>query len=98
MTLQGGCAAVEVVYSGHVSAGDLDNIKRATDVAYKVVAEYSLSSSIGPMSLATLSSEELEDSGLAFSWVKDQGHMVDLVQQEVKSLFHPALAMAFLII
>ncbi|KAG6552906.1 hypothetical protein Mapa_005562 [Marchantia paleacea] len=111
VTLLGGRAAEEVVYSGRVSTGALDDIKRATDVAYKAVAEYGLSSSIGPMSLATLSSGGLDDSGSAFPWGKDQdsgstvgwlpntqGHMVDLVQREVKSLLQSALAMALLVI
>ncbi|KAL2650750.1 hypothetical protein R1flu_018878 [Riccia fluitans] len=98
VTLLGGRAAEEVVYSGRVSTGALDDIKRATDVAYKAVAEYGLSSSIGPMSLGTLSNGGLDDSGSAFPWAKDQGHMVDLVQREVKSLLQSALAMALLVI
>ncbi len=72
MTLLGGRAAEEVVYSGRVSTGALDDIKRATDVAYKAVAEYGLNSSIGPMSLATLSGGGLDESGGSFPWGKDQ--------------------------
>ncbi|CAM6116501.1 unnamed protein product [Calypogeia fissa] len=98
VTLLGGRAAEEVVYSGRVSTGALDDIKRATDVAYKAIAEYGLSSSIGPMSLATLSSGGLNDSGSAFPWGKDQGHMVDLVQREVKALLQSALEIALLVI
>ncbi|RWW10732.1 hypothetical protein BHE74_00032447 [Ensete ventricosum] len=63
VTLLGGRAAEEVVYSGRVSTGALDDIKRATDMAYKAVAEYGLNQNIGPVSLATLSSGGLDDSG-----------------------------------
>lgn len=98
VTLLGGRAAEEVVYSGRVSTGALDDIKRATDVAYKAVAEYGLNSSIGPVSLATLSGGGLDDSGSAFPWAKDQGQMVDLVQREVRILLQSALSMALLVI
>lgn len=98
VTLLGGRAAEEVVYSGRVSTGALDDIKRATDFAYKAVAEYGLNSSIGPISLATLSGGGLDDSGSAFPWAKDQGHMVDLVQREVRTLLQSALSMALLVI
>ncbi|MCO5596012.1 hypothetical protein L7F22_050065 [Adiantum nelumboides] len=98
VTLLGGRAAEEVVYSGRVSTGALDDIKRATDFAYKAVAEYGLNSSIGPISIATLSGGGLDDSGSAFPWVKDQGHMVDLVQREVRTLLQSALSMALLVI
>eukprot|EP00250_Pteridium_aquilinum_P011727 c20265_g1_i1 orf=540-3170(-) len=98
VTLLGGRAAEEVVYSGRVSTGALDDIRRATDFAYKAVAEYGLNSSIGPMSLATLSGGGLDDSGSAFPWAKDQGHMVDLVQREVRTLLQSALSMALLVI
>ncbi|EFJ30338.1 hypothetical protein SELMODRAFT_440261 [Selaginella moellendorffii] len=98
VTLLGGRAAEEVVYSGRVSTGALDDIKRATDVAYKAIAEYGLHPSIGPISLATLSGGGLDDSGSAFPWAKDQGHMVDLVQREVRTLLQSALGMALLVI
>lgn len=98
VTLLGGRAAEEVVYSGRVSTGALDDIKRATDMAYKAVAEYGLNKSIGPISLATLSGGGLDESGGAMPWAKDQGHMVDLVQREVKILLQSALTMALLVI
>lgn len=72
VTLLGGRAAEEVVYDGRVSTGALDDIKRATDVAYKAIAEYGLNSTIGPISIPTLSGGGLDDSGAAFPWVKDQ--------------------------
>lgn len=72
VTLLGGRAAEEVVYSGRVSTGALDDIKRATDMAYKAVAEYGLNQNIGPVSLATLSSGGLDDSGGPGPWGRDQ--------------------------
>lgn len=72
VTLLGGRAAEEVVYSGRVSTGALDDIKRATDIAYKAVAEYGLSQNIGPISLATLSGGGLDESGGAGPWGRDQ--------------------------
>jgi len=45
-----------------VSTGAYDDIQRATDLAYKAVAEYGLSLTIGPMSVPTLSSGGAEDS------------------------------------
>lgn len=70
--LLGGRAAEEVVYHGRVSTGALDDIKRATDLAYKAVAEYGLSSTIGPISISTLSGGGLDETGGSFTWGKDQ--------------------------
>ncbi|XP_055829350.1 ATP-dependent zinc metalloprotease FTSH 9, chloroplastic-like isoform X2 [Solanum dulcamara] len=71
VTLLGGRAAEEVLYSGRVSTGALDDIRRATDMAYKAVAEYGLSQTIGPISVATLSGGGMDDSG-SMSWGRDQ--------------------------
>lgn len=98
VTLLGGRAAEEVVYHGRVSTGALDDIKRATDLAYKAVAEYGLNPDIGPISLATLSGGGLDETGGSFSWGKDQGHMADMVQKEVRSLMQSALEAALLVI
>lgn len=98
VTLLGGRAAEEVVYSGRISTGALDDIKRATDIAYKAVAEYGLNQTIGPISLATLSSGGLDDSGGSAAWAKDQGHLVDLVQREVKTLLQSALEVALCVV
>lgn len=72
VTLLGGRAAEEVVYSGRVSTGALDDIRRATDMAYKAVAEYGLNQTIGPVSIATLSGGGIDDSGGAGLWGRDQ--------------------------
>ncbi|GMN23838.1 hypothetical protein TIFTF001_000288 [Ficus carica] len=97
VTLLGGRAAEEVVYSGRVSTGALDDIRRATDMAYKAVAEYGLNETIGPLSIATLSGGGMDESGGA-PWGKDQGHLVDLVQREVRALLQSALEVALSVV
>lgn len=97
VTLLGGRAAEEVTYAGRVSTGALDDIRRATDMAYKAIAEYGLSQTIGPVSLATLSSGGIDESGAA-PWGRDQGHLVDLVQGEVKALLQSALEVALCVV
>jgi len=73
VTLLGGRAAEEVVFSGRVSTGALDDIRQATDMAYKAIAEYGLNQTIGPVSIATLSSGGIDDSGgAAVPWGRDQ--------------------------
>ncbi|KAL6341106.1 hypothetical protein AAG906_032221 [Vitis piasezkii] len=98
VTLLGGRAAEEVVYSGRVSTGALDDIRRATDMAYKAVAEYGLNQTIGPVSLATLSGGGIDESGGSMPWGRDQGHLVDLVQREVKLLLQSALDVALSVV
>ncbi|KFK27417.1 hypothetical protein AALP_AA8G380000 [Arabis alpina] len=97
VTLLGGRAAEEVVYSGRISTGALDDIRRATDMAYKAVAEYGLNQKIGPVSVSTLSAGGMDDSG-GSPWGKDQGHLVDLVQREVTNLLHSALNVALTVV
>lgn len=72
VTLLGGRAAEEVAFSGRISTGALDDIRRATDMAYKAVAEYGLNQTIGPVSIATLASGGIDESGGAVSWGRDQ--------------------------
>ncbi|KAF5802583.1 putative AAA+ ATPase domain, ATPase, AAA-type, core, peptidase, FtsH, peptidase M41 [Helianthus annuus] len=93
VTLLGGRAAEEIIYSGRVSTGALDDIRRATDMAYKAIAEYGLNRTIGPISMATLSNGGMDDSG-GSGFGKDQGHLVDLVQGEVKLMLQSALDVA----
>nr|QKY65089.1 chloroplast ATP-dependent zinc metalloprotease FTSH7/9 [Passiflora tenuiloba] len=97
VTLFGGRAAEEVVYSGRVSTGALDDIRRATDMAYKAVAEYGLNHTIGPISVQTLSGGGIDDSGAA-AWGRDQGRIVDLAQREVTMLLQSALDVALSVI
>ncbi|CAN8253247.1 unnamed protein product [Cochlearia groenlandica] len=97
VTLLGGRAAEEVVYSGRISTGALDDIRRATDMAYKAVAEYGLNQKIGPVSVSTLSAGGIDDSG-GSPWGRDQGHLVDLVQREVTNLLQSALDVALTVV
>ncbi|KAL9263781.1 ATP-dependent zinc metalloprotease FTSH 7, chloroplastic-like protein [Drosera capensis] len=97
VTLLGGRAAEEVIYAGRVSTGALDDIRRATDMAYKAVAEYGLNQTVGPVSLSTLSGGGMDESG-ASPWGKDQGQLVDLVQREVKALLQSAMEVALCVI
>ncbi|PPD87438.1 hypothetical protein GOBAR_DD15605 [Gossypium barbadense] len=98
VTLLGGRAAEEVVYCGRVSTGALDDIRRATDMAYKAVAEYGLNQTIGPLSLATVSGGGMDESGGSVPWGRDQGHLVDLVQREVRALLQSALEVALSVV
>ncbi|KAL2471017.1 ATP-dependent zinc metalloprotease FTSH 9 [Abeliophyllum distichum] len=63
-------------------------------MAYKAVAEYGLNETIGPISLTTLSGGGLDESGGSTLWRRDNGHLVDLVQMEVKALLQSALDVA----
>lgn len=98
VTLLGGRAAEEVAFSGRISTGALDDIRRATDMAYKAVAEYGLNQTIGPVSISTLAGGGMDESGGAISWGRDQGHLVDLVQGEVKALLQSALEIALSVV
>ncbi|KAA8549370.1 hypothetical protein F0562_001054 [Nyssa sinensis] len=98
VTYLGGRAAEEVVYSGRVSTGALDDIQRATDMAYKAVAEYGLNQTIGPVSLATLTRGGIDESRGSISWGRDQGHLVNLVQREVIVLLQSALDAALCVV
>ncbi|KAL0887164.1 hypothetical protein Bca101_011147 [Brassica carinata] len=97
VTLLGGRAAEDVVYSGRISTGALDDIRRATDMAYKAVAEYGLNQKIGPVSVSTLSAGGTDDSG-GSPWGRDQGNLVDLVQREVTNLLQSALDVALTVV
>lgn len=97
VTLLGGRAAEEFVYAGRVSTGALDDIRRATDMAYKAVAEYGLNPTIGPISMATLSGGGADESG-GVPWGRDQGHLVDVVQREVRELLQSALEVALSVV
>ncbi|GAU25711.1 hypothetical protein TSUD_216400 [Trifolium subterraneum] len=98
VTLLGGRAAEEIVYSGRVSTGALDDIRRATDMAYKAIAEYGLSQTIGPVSISTLSNGGMDESGGSVSFGRDQGQLVDLVQKEVRALLQSAMEVSLSIV
>jgi len=88
--LMGGRAA-EDVEGGVVTTGAMDDIRRATDIAYKIVAEWGLSPSIGPLSVATLATGA-DDSG--YAWREQGGALSELVDREVKQLLDGALLVA----
>lgn len=70
VVLLGGRAAEEVAFSGRISTGASDDIRRATDMAYRAVAEYGLSRRVGPLSLAVLKGGGLDGAG--FGWGSDE--------------------------
>jgi len=88
--LMGGRAA-EDVEGGVVTTGAMDDIRRATDIAYKIVAEWGLSPTIGPLSVATLATGA-DDSG--YAWREQGGALSELVDKEVKALLDGALVVA----
>ncbi|XP_050371622.1 ATP-dependent zinc metalloprotease FTSH 9, chloroplastic isoform X1 [Argentina anserina] len=96
VTLLGGRAAEEFVYSGRVSTGALDDIRRATEMAYKAVSEYGLNEKIGPVSIGTLSAGGMDESGGIFG--RDQGHLVDLAQRETQELLQSAMEVALCVV
>jgi cell division protease FtsH len=95
VTLMGGRAA-EIVACGRVSTGAMDDIQRATDLAYKAVAEYGLSPTVGPMSVPVLSAGGGED---AFFGGGDTAQGANKqVETEVKATLISSLYVAKLIV
>lgn len=90
VTLLGGRAAEEVSF-GFASTGAVDDIQKATELAYKMVAEYGLNDAIGPLSVSVLSSGGGSDGAYGL----DQGQATSrLVEKEVKSIIESALDVA----
>lgn len=90
VTLMGGRAA-EIVACSRVSTGALDDIQRATDLAYKSIAEYGLSPTVGPVSVPTLSQGGRED---IFGGGADASQVERQVEGEVKDALVSALYVA----
>lgn len=87
--LMGGRAA-EAVTGDAVSSGAADDLRRATDLAHRAVAEYGMSSSVGPLNVAALAA-----GGESYSLVMDGGGEVGrMVEREVRALCETALAAA----
>ncbi|KAL4529341.1 hypothetical protein Ndes2526A_g04135 [Nannochloris sp. 'desiccata'] len=87
--LMGGRAA-EAVTSASISTGAGDDIRRATDLAHRAVAEYGMSTAVGPLSVAALAA-----GGEEYSLLMDGGGDVSKsVEKEVRSLCESALAAA----
>jgi cell division protease FtsH len=86
----GGRAAEELTCE-RVSTGAVDDIQRATEMAYKAVAEYGLSSAVGPLSYLKLQ-EAGAEGGLLLGG--SQGKTGERVEAEVKRLLDEALGVA----
>ena len=89
-TFMGGRAA-EMVVCKRISSGASDDIQRATNLAYKSIAELGFSANVGPMSLSTLSSGASED--VLFG--SDRASETDsIVEKEVKHILTTSLLVA----
>lgn len=87
--LMGGRAA-ESLTSHAVSTGAADDIRRATDLAHRAVAEFGLSAAVGPLSVSALAA-----GGEEYSLLMDGGGVVGCrVESEVRSLCESALTVA----
>ena len=84
VTLFGGRAAEEVVFS-EITTGAYDDLKKATDLAKRMVVEYGMNENLGPLSLA----RERVDVFLGEEIVKSNEHseeLSSLVDNEIRSL------------
>ncbi len=84
VTLFGGRAAEEIVFS-ELTTGAYDDLKKATELAKRMVVEYGMSETLGPISLA----REHVDVFLGEEIVKSDEHseeLSSLVDREIRSL------------
>ncbi|GMH42487.1 hypothetical protein BSKO_10406 [Bryopsis sp. KO-2023] len=88
--LMGGRAA-EMMTCGQISTGAVDDIQRATGLAYRTVTEFGLSTRIGPLNVGTLVNGGGDDGGLV---LRDGGKVSQLVEEEVQDLLEAALVVA----
>lgn len=89
-TFMGGRAA-EMIVCHRISSGAIDDIQRATNLAYKSVAELGFSANVGPMSVSTLSSGGNEDLLIG----SDKASEADaVVEREVKHILTSSLLVA----
>lgn len=58
-----GGRAAELLTCGAVSTGAVDDIRRATDLAYRSVCEYGLSAAVGPLNVAVLAAGGGDEGG-----------------------------------
>lgn len=88
--LMGGRAAEQSTCAA-VSTGAVDDIRRATDLAYKAVSEFGLSREVGPLNVGVLAAGGSDEG----SWLmKDSGRMAQVVEAEVQTLLQAALTVA----
>jgi len=84
VTLFGGRAAEELVFN-ELTTGAYDDLKKATELAKRMVVEYGMSAKLGPISLA----RERVDVFLGEEIVKSNEHseeLSSLVDEEIRSL------------
>jgi cell division protease FtsH len=95
VTLLAGRAAEELSESGRVSTGASDDISRATELAYRAVAEFGMCAAVGPLSMNALSAGASggEGGGL-FGREGGGGETAAAVEREVAALLKGALAAA----
>ena len=87
-TLLGGFVAEELVFN-ELSTGASNDIKRATDLASKMVTSYGMSQALGPRTFGN--KEELVFLGREISEQRDYGDKVaDQIDEEVKAIIQTA--------
>jgi cell division protease FtsH len=93
VTLLAGRAAEELSASGRVSTGASDDISRATELAYRAVAEFGMCAAVGPLSMSALANGASGGEGL-FGREGGGGDTAAAVEREVSALLKGALAAA----
>jgi cell division protease FtsH len=89
-----GRAAEELSASGRVSTGASDDISRATELAYRAVAEFGMCTAVGPLSLSALSAGASGGDAGLFGREGATGATGAAVEAEVAALLKSALAAA----
>ena len=91
VTMFMGGRAAEMVVCKRISSGASDDIQRATNLAYKSIAELGFSANVGPMSVSTLSAGGNEEMLIG----SDKSSESDaVVEREVKHTLATALLVA----
>jgi len=91
-TLLGGYVAEELVFN-ELSTGASNDIKRATDLAHKMITSYGMSQKLGPRTFGN--KEEMVFLGREISEQRNYGDKVaDQIDEEVKVLIETAYATA----
>ncbi len=87
-TLLGGHCA-EILVFDELSTGASDDIKRATDLAHRMVTEYGMSDKLGPRTFGN--KQEMVFLGREISEQRDYGDKIaDLIDEEVHSIIQKA--------
>jgi len=91
-TLLGGYTAEELIYN-ELSTGASDDIRRATELAHKMVTTYGMSDKLGPRTFGN--KEELVFLGREISEQRDYGEKIaDLIDEEVHNIIRQAYEQA----